>query len=362
MTSLDFVRCESDPCLYVKHENGEEIYVAIFVDDLLIMGSSPNIINKYKEAIGQRFKMKDLGELTNILGMSVIRDRENGIIKLSQPRYIKDILYRFGYLDCNPVVTPLDPGTKLSKEMCPTTTEEKEIADRFPYKEIVGCLMYLMVSTRPDLANAMTCLSKYMTCHGQGHHRAAIHALRYLKGTQDLGITYGRSERITPFGCCDADWAGDIDTRRSTTGYVFFMAGGPVCWKCKNQPTVALSSSESEYMSLGVAAQEAIHLRSLCQDLNVLVTEPLLIFEDNTGAIAMAANPVMHERSKHIDIKHHFIREKVAEKLITLKHLPTTLMLADLLTKPVKQPIFVKMIDTLMGNESVDLWFGKYFA
>ena len=134
------------------------------------------------------------------------------------------------------------------------------------------------------------------------------------------------------------------------------MSGGPVCWKCKSQPTVAMSSSESEYMALALAAQEAVHLIQLSSDLGVSSGQPLLIWEDNTGAIAIAGNPISHERTKHIDIRHHFIREKVADKVIVLHHIPTKFMLADVLTKAVSKSTFDFMRSTLMGAASVDDW------
>jgi len=307
MVSKGFSRTDSDPCLYTKSVDGEEILVAIFVDDLIIAGSNLDIIQEFKDDISKRFNMKDLGELTFILGMSVRRDWEAGTIHLFQSKYIVDVLSRFGMETCTSRSLPMDPGCKLTKAMSPKTAEEWEEAEQYPYREVAGSLMYLMVSTRPDIAFAVSCLSKYMNCHGKGHHTAADHLLRYLKGTVDIGLTYGVSKDLVPLGFCDADWGSDVDTRRSTTGFIFYMAGGPVCWKCKSQPTVALSSSESEYMALAMAAQEAVHLILLSSELGVSSDKPLLIWEDNTGAIAIAGNPISHERTKHIDLRHHFI-------------------------------------------------------
>lgn len=221
-----------------------------------------------------------------------------------------------------------------------------------------------MVSTRPDISYAVGQLAMFLNCHGAQHHSAALHLLRYCKATKDLGITYSPSlsadssssstlshhHSLIIFGYSDADWASCVDTRRSTTGYVFFAAGGPISWKSKAQPTVALSSTEAEYMSLTAAAQEAMYLRSLQNVFAVQCDAPVLIYEDNKGAIAMSVNPVLHKTAKHIDLKHHFIREKIADGLIKLEYVSTDLMIADILTKALSKIIFLRLRSRLLGE------------
>jgi len=221
------------------------------------------------------------------------------------------------------------------------------------HSEVVGSLMYLMITSRPDISFAVGQLAMYMNCHGPQHHAAAQHVLRYLQGTRDVGLTYGLDRSaLSVSGYSDADWGAHVDTRRSTTGYVFYLAGGPISWKSKLQPTVALSSTEAEYMALTASAQEAMSLRSLAEDFSIDVSQPALLYEDNKGSIAMSVNPVLHQASKHISIRHHFIREKVANGDVCLRYISTSRMLADALTKPLTYPTFSRLRAALLGNIS----------
>jgi hypothetical protein len=234
--------------------------------------------------------------------------------------------------------------------MVPQTAEEIAAAARFPYRELIGSVMFIMICTRSDISYGVGQLSMFMNCHGSQHHAAAKHLLRYLKGTADRGIIYRRdSGPLRLVGYSDADWGANVDTRRSTTGYIFMLCGGPISWKSKLQPTVALSSTEAEYMALTAAAQEAIALRGLLSDFGLSATDPVLIYEDNKGAIAMSVNPINHAATKHIAIKHHFCREKVTQGDITLQYIATTDMLADAMTKSLAFPTFSRLRDIFMG-------------
>jgi hypothetical protein len=358
MRKFGFTKSEYDECLFVKRSNGEELYVAIFVDDLIIAGSSLTYINDFKNLLKKEYSMKDIGELKYFLGMEVIRDYTKGTITLSQHKYCMDVLRRFGMLNCNPSPIPIDPKVKLSVSMAPKTPEEIKKSEKFEYREIIGSCMYLMVSTRPDISFAVSKLAQFLNCHGPSHHTAAIQLLRYLKGTSKMGITYGLDK--TPLkltGYSDADWASNIDSRRSTTGYVFFLSGGAISWKSKNQPTVALSSTEAEYMALTSSAQEAMALQNILSDFNIDISAPVLIYEDNQGAIAMSINPVLHQTSKHIHIKHHFIREKVNDGNIVVNYISTEKMLADMFTKALSKIILYKLRDQVLGLVS----FGENF-
>jgi len=211
--------------------------------------------------------------------------------------------------------------------------------------------MYLMICTRPDIAYAVGQLARYMNCHGESHHRAARHLLGYLKETRSHGLTYGLDTGpLHLTGYSDSDWGADIDTRRSTSGYVFFLAGGPITWKSKLQPTVALSSTEAEYMALTPAAQEAISLRELFAELTG-IDESVQMFGDNKSSIALSENPTSHQASKHIAIKHHFVREKVRDKDILLAYIPTASMVADALTKALPYPTFSRLCRAMFGIE-----------
>jgi hypothetical protein len=353
MLQHKFTKSEIDPCLYHRKTSRGEVYVTIYVDDLIIAASSLALIDDFKDELKDVYAMKDLGELKYCLGMEVDHNWAEHTISIKQTKYILDVLRRFGMSNCKPAKLPMDPGVKLSKAMSPTTPDEIAEANRFPYREIVGSLMYLMITSRPDISFAVGQLAMYMNCHGSQHHAAAQHVLRYLKGTTDVGLTYGLDQgTLSLSGYSDADWGAHLDTRRSTTGYVFYLAGGPISWKSKLQPTVALSSTEAEYMALTAAAQEAMCLRGLAKDFSIDVVTPALIYEDNKGAIAMSINPVLHQASKHIAIKHHFIREKIDHEDIHLEYISTSRMLADALTKPLTFPTFERLRGALLGNIS----------
>jgi hypothetical protein len=209
----------------------------------------------------------------------------------------------------------------------------------------VGGLLYLAVTVRPDISYAVGVLSKYMACPTVSHWNAARGVLRYLAGTRRVGITYGAVPAVL-HGFCDADYAGDADTRKSTTGYVYTIAGGAVCWSSKRQPTVAASTTEAEYMAASAAAKEALWLRKLLADLGEPVAT-VSVSCDSQGALSLLHNPVLSERSKHIDVHHHFVRERVALGQVDSKYVSTAAMAADMLTKPlsiVKHTAFCSMV------------------
>ena len=323
---------EVDPCLYVKRsEPGRGrsetsiLIVLLWVDDLIICGSSSGDIAEFKKAISGRFNMKDLGALSSILGMKIIRDRRARTLEITQTAYVEKVLERFQMDECKPVGTPAEGAMARNKEAGP---------DR-EYMSLVGSLLYAAVVTRPDIAYAVQALGRHLQGTMDEHFVAAKRVLRYLKGTKELGLKYGgmTAGKPTVVGYADADWASDKDTRRSVTGYLFMLNGGAISWASKLQPTVALSSSESEYMAACYAAQEAIHLRRLMGSLGFTQEEPTIIYEDNMGCIGMSENPIMHQRSKHIDIRFHFLRETVANGQVLLTFIPTMDQLADLLTK-----------------------------
>ena len=342
MRSYGFKAANADPCLYVKgsEEHDDILVVVIWVDDLIIAGSNVKVVADFKRAISTRFKMKDLGALRWILGMEIRRDRPNRRIEISQEAYIDQMLKKFGMDDCKAVGTPAEGVLNR------VSIEEGGTADK-QYMSIVGSLLYAATVTRPDIAFAVQALGRHMQASKQEHMIAAKRVLRYLQGTKKIGLIYqagamrernGSRDCPSIVGFCDADWAGDLDTRRSTTGFVFMMESGAVSWGSKLQPTVALSSAEAEYMAACGAVQEAIHLRQLLNDLGYVQDKPTVIFEDNQGCIALTENPVFHRRTKHIDIRYHFIREKVASGEVVLKYVPNADQLADLLTKGLPKP------------------------
>jgi hypothetical protein len=224
-------------------------------------------------------------------------------------------------------------------------TDEDECVDQQLYQSAIGGLMYLSMSTRPDITYAVGNLARFSSKPTKTHWTALKRVLRYLKGTMKHGILYSQNESAVCVGFSDADWAGDINDRKSTSGYLFQMSGGAVTWKSQKQSCVALSTAEAEYIALSSATQESVWLRNLTSELGSPAETPTTIYEDNQSAIAMTKNPQFHGRAKHIDIKYHFIRENVNNGIIKLEYCPTEEMTADIFTKGLSREQFCKLRD-----------------
>ena len=276
--------------------------------------------------------------------MSINRDRENRVMSINQPNYVKAVLAKFGMSDCKPVPTPIEPGVKYSK-----MADGEEGFDVQTYQQAIGCLTYLSTSTRPDISTAVNMLSQFMSCPSAVHWVAVKRILRYLKGTSNHGLVYIGGNNDTLLGYSDADWAGDVVTRRSTSGYVFQYGRSSISWCSRRQATVAKSSTEAEYVALSIATQEVIWLRRLFTDLGVDVGAPTcvtMIFEDNQGAIELSKNP-KHNRTKHIDVSYHFVRERVASKEVDVRYCPTEYNVADIMTKGLSKHVYEKFRNCL---------------
>jgi hypothetical protein len=270
--------------------------------------------------------MKDLGIAEKFLGME-IEYSEDGSVKLHQEQYLCNLLKRHGMQDCNPISMPLDTSIKLTKAI-----DTEPLVDSKEYASIVGGLMFAACVTRPDLMCAVGQLSQFLNKPISQHMLAAKRVLRYLKGTLRLGIRYGRP--TTPLaGFSDADWAGDIDSRKSTTGYVIMLNNGAIAWRSQRQPTVALSTMEAEYMALTEATKELLWMRGFLMELGYGTDNPTDLFTDSQSALALSKNPVSHARSKHIDVRHHFVRNAIQDNVVWVQHIPTEDMTADSLTK-----------------------------
>ena len=334
-SELGLQRTHADNCVYQLRKDGTIIIVAIYVDDLLILANDVTALNNLKLELGKRFDMKDLGEVHFCLGIQVTRNRQERTIRISQAKYIEDVLKRFNMQDSKPIGTPLDASVKLTKDMSPASAQEEEEMKNVPYQSAIGSIMYAMLGTRPDISYAVGVVSQFSSAPGRSHWNAVKRILRYLKGTVNYALEYKGTDS-TLIGYSDADWGGNLDDRRSTTGYVFSIAGGAVSWSSKKQPTVALSTTEAEYMALTQATKEGIWIRRLLEEIGIgsdLLSGPTIIRTDNQGSIALAKNPIYHARTKHIDIRYHFIREKVEDGEVELSFCRTDDMTADVLTK-----------------------------
>lgn len=349
MLRIGYRRCDYDCCVYVMSlDDGSFIFLLLYVDDMLIAANHLHDVNELKTKLGKEFDMKDLGAAKKILGMEIHRDRGAKKLWLSQKSYVEGVLSRFDMSKANPVSTPLANHFKLSLEQCPKTDSEIEGMSKIPYASAVGCLMYAMVCTRPDLAQAVSQVCKFMSKPGKQHWEAVKWILRYLKGTADRGIMFSREQGVVPsvVGYVDSDYAGDLDDRRSTTGYVFTLAGGPICWKSSVQSIVAMSTTEAEYMAVAEAAKEALWLTGLVKELGV-EQGGVQLHCDSQSAIYLANNQVYHARTKHIDVRFHKIRELLASRQILLQKVHTSENAADMLTKPVTSDKFKHCLNLL---------------
>ncbi|CDM26217.1 Probable transposable element [Penicillium roqueforti FM164] len=332
LRSLGFEPITADLGIFVR----SSVYIAIYVDDLLIVGPSIAEIKRIKRSLRNRFQMTDLGPCSYYLGVSIQRDRQNRRLLLSQEAYIDNIAHQFGIDNCAPVSTPIE--TSPLPENSPDYTCSPD--QRTSYQRIVGSLMYIMLGTRGDIAYAVSVASRSLSNPGPQHMKLARRILRYLKGTKNLRLTY-QGQLQTLRGFTDADWGGCRATRRSTAGYLFKIGSGAISWQSKRQGVVALSTCEAEFLGQTQATKEAVWLRRLLNELNMdQGTTATIICGDNQGAIALASNPQYHSRTKHMEIQRKWQGEVQDNGTVKLKYIPTTEQIADGFTKPLARERF----------------------
>ena len=304
--------------------------VVVWVDDIIIASSDVTTLRVVKQSLSQQFDMHDLGELSWFLGIQFTCGDD--FVKIDQTKYVEKILSKFGMSDCKPRQTPCE--MKI-------VDDHSEKADGELYRKIVGSLIYVMTATRPNLCFAVTKLSQHMSDPSAAHFTMAKHVLRYLKGTADQSLVFkGSNNHLGLVAHCDADWANFPD-RRSITGYAFQLAetGLMISWKSKKQQTIA------------AASQEAKFLMQLLSDMTGRTPEGSYTLHcDNQGAIALAKKPVQHQRSKHIDIKYHYIRSEIQAGSLNLVYVPTEQNIADVFTKPVTRARLQAFTQILTGK------------
>jgi hypothetical protein len=330
---LGFQRSPEDHCLYWHSERN--VVILVYVDDILICTPNADELVALKQQFNAEFDMKDLGELQHFLGIAITRNRGKRTISLCQKAYIESVLEKTGMATCNPVSTPMETNKPL------TAAEHEEPASENAYRMAVGLVMYAMTCTRPDIAFAVTAVSRFSHAPKASHWQAVKRILRYLQGTKDYELTYGSISNANDelIAYSDADFAGDLLGRKSTSGTLCLLHGGAISWKSKLQGTVAGSTVEAEYMALYQTTSEAIWLRRLLVGLGYQHGEnAVTVYVDNQGAIKLAHNPEHHQRSKHFDIKYHFNREAISNGQTKLVYCPTANMVADTLTKALPKP------------------------
>lgn len=332
MVEHGYNKTNSDHCVFVRNfSDNDFIILLLYVDDMLIVGQDASRVDRLKQDLSKSFSMKDLGPAKQILGMKILRDRKAKKLWLSQEKYIEKVLQRFNMDKAKVVSTPLASHFKLSTAHSPSTTKEKEDMQKVPYASAVGSLMYAMVCTRPDIAYAVGAVSRFLSKPGKEHWNAVKWIMRYLRGTSKMSICFG-SEKPTIVAYTDADMAGDVDSRKSTSGYLVTYSGGAVAWQSRLQKCVALSTTEAEYVAATEACKELLWMKRFVQELGYF-QERYVLLCDSQSAIHLAKNPTSHGKSKHIDARYHWIRDVLVDKELELEKVHTDDNGADMLTK-----------------------------
>lgn len=340
-----FERCKSDPCLYRKCSHGSWCYVLVYVDDLIVASKSIQMLEEVPISLRKSFEISEMGEIHHYLGMEVEKN-EDGDYFLSQRRYINDIIILSGLNEAKESNIPLDPGY-VTKE-----NEGEVLPDNRNYQKFIGKLLYVAINTRPDIATAVSILSRNTSRPNQEDWIELKRVIRYLKGTNNYRLRLSKlTEPEGIVGYSDADWAENRRDRKSNSGYVFKINGGTVSWACRKQTCVSLSTAEAEFIALSESVQEALWLKQLLRELNGN-PEKLVIFEDNQSCLKIVETEKFSSRTKHIATKIHFVRDQIKKGNITCVYCPSETMAADILTKPLPRIRTAKLAE-LIGLTSV---------
>ncbi|MCO5609585.1 hypothetical protein L7F22_063815 [Adiantum nelumboides] len=325
MLAHGYTKFSCDANVYLRTGADSCLLVAIYVDDIILESGSLDAIHVAKLEFSTAFSMTDIGELKYILGIQVQHDRDNGIMRLSQRRYADLLLQHFQMDSCRGIDTPLPVNNRLSAITGPESLSEQRMMADIPYSNAIGGVRYLVTGTRFDICYAANFLSRYMQHPALAHWRQVKRLFRYINHTKMLSLVYTRSTSLVPpiLGWTDADWGGDINTKRSTSGYAFTLAGGAVAWQSKLQKSVAQSSTEAEYMALSTAAKGGIWIRRFLQETRFSQVNLFTLYCDNKSAILMTQQQKQSERTKHIDFKKYFVQDLVEEQSCEIIHTST---------------------------------------
>ena len=336
MITFGYHQSNSDHTLFLKKRQDKITALIVYVDDMIVTGNDPEERKTLQDYLSREFEMKDLGPLKFFLGIEVSRsDKE---IFLSQRKYALDLLQETSMSACQPADTPVEEGLKLCVE------SNQVPVDKGRYQRLVGRLMYL-AHTRPDLAYALSIVSQFMHNPGEQHMNAVMRILRYLKSAPGKGILFTKNidcQSVEAY--TDADWAGAVDDRRSTSGYFTFVGGNLVTWRSKKQNVVARSSAEAEFRGMALGVCEVLWIKLLLKDLGYPPRQPIRLYCDNKAACDIAHNPVQHDRKKHVEVDRFFIKEKLDERIVELPNIRSEDQLADILTKAVSNRVFSKFL------------------
>jgi histone deacetylase 1/2 len=333
LIDLGFRPSRADTSLFIFNKGGIFMYILVYVDDIIVVSSTEQATTALLKDLQKDFALKDLGDLHYFLGIEVNKVR-NGIL-LTQHKYATDLLKKVGMTDCKAVSTPLSTSEKLSLHEGSLLGPE----DATKYRSIVGALQYLTL-TRPDIAFSVNKVCQFLHAPTTVHWAAVKRILRYIKQNTQLGLNIHRSMSTLVSAFSDADWAGNVDDRKSTGGFAVFIGSNLVSWSARKQATVSRSSTESEYKAMANATAEIMWVQTLLKELEVKSPHAAKLWCDNLGAKYLSANPVFHARTKHIEVDFHFVRERVTQKLLEIEFIPSGDQIADGFTKPLSVRLF----------------------
>ncbi len=325
---------EADPCLFTGSMNGNKLLLVIYVDDGLIACKDSRQLSDFMTKLAADFQITT-SDGSCFLGLQISR-QSDGSVTVNQEAYTRRLLQKFNMADCNAVATPIDKSHEPG-------TGEPITGDKIPYREVIGSLLYLAMGTRPDIAYAVSVLSRVLSRPTSSDWSMAKRILRYLKGTISIGLVYSAecsSDSLVAYS--DADYAGDATTRRSTTGVICVHSKAAVSWVSQLQKSVSLSTTEAEIIAASEATKEVIWLARMCSEITGFNGIPVLNV-DNLSTVKLVKNPTFHKRSKHIEIRNLFVREKFESKEIAVSHIAGSEQLADILTKPLPRERFQKL-------------------
>lgn len=328
LTSIGAVQSMTDKCLYTIKREDQTAYIMIHVDDLLIAASHSKLVKFIAEGLKKEFDIKDLGDVKQYLGIDVVR--EDNDFYLSQQKYIDKVVAAAGQEDAKVSSIPIDAG--YYKVKC-----DDFLDDNYEYRKLIGMLLYISSNTRPDIAASVSILSQKTSNPSSLDMNEVKRVIRYLKGTRDMQLKVSnKSNELILEAFSDANWAEDRSDRKSNSGYIFMLGGGTVSWCCRKQSCVSQSSTEAEYYALGETCQELIWLRELCKDFNIVMEQPIKVNVDNQSCMKLVDRQKFSNRTKHVDVKYHFVQDLKESQVIELFYCPTDKNIADMLTKPLQ--------------------------
>lgn len=341
ITMKGFQNLQSDPCIYFKRDKDLIHLIGVYVDDLIQLHNWKESFESMKAHLDKHNKIVHLGSPTLLLGMR-INHINKSTITIDLETYTKAAINKYCQGEIYPVHTPQELGLKTL-----LASPSDTIIKPDDYKMAIGSLMYICSRTRPDISTAVRQASEHLKSPTINSWNLVNRIFRYLFATITHSLTFTKSSDMQLTGYADADWGSCINTRRSVTGALVFIGGNLIMWKSTKQNTTALSATESEYMSVTDACREVLWIRQLLEELSIFQKDATTIYEDNNGCIKLANNPLILSRSKHIDIRHHFIRQTITNGKVKLLAIPSAENRSDIMTKAIPRPLFERHVEKL---------------